>query len=377
MADPDVGPSADVYSLGLILFEILTLERARDPNALYAPVDARPSVRTPQRNLAPELETICVRATDADPAQRYPTPRAMQEAINRYLEGDRELEQRRQLASQHVQAARIALGKSTEKNADFEKERGIAITELGRAVALDPSNAEYFAMLGELMAAPIENIPVAVREQTEEENQRVLHVGAKHSVTSMASWWLFLPLLLWIGIRSPWQAVIIAVPCIAAIVVGIVMMRQATIRAPIQYAAVCCTVAAGMAISRIFGPYVLVPSLITTYAIVLQAHPARSLRVMGAIAASVAILVPAVLEWVGALPASYVFDHGQWTIVPQLIELPKTGTNVFLVLAHLGMVVVPCLFIARLRRELTQAQIRLAVQAWHWRQLGGRLMGRP
>lgn len=63
-------------------------------------------------------------------------------------------------------------------------------------------------------------------------------------------------------------------------------------------------------------------------------------------------------------------------IVPQLIELPRTGTNVFLVLAHLGMVVAPCLFIARLRKELTQAQIRLAVQAWHWKQLGGRLIGR-
>jgi serine/threonine protein kinase len=53
MADPDVGTTADVYSLGPILFELLTLERARDPQALFAPVDARASVRAPARTFAP------------------------------------------------------------------------------------------------------------------------------------------------------------------------------------------------------------------------------------------------------------------------------------------------------------------------------------
>jgi eukaryotic-like serine/threonine-protein kinase len=377
MADPDVRPSADIYSLGLLLFEILTLERARDPNALFAPVDARPSVRTPYRNVAPELEAICVKATEGDPKDRFTSARALQEAVGRYLEGDRELALRKQRASEHVKAAREALGRATEVGADDEKERGIAVTELGRAVALDPSNTEYFEMLARLMSTPPTRTPDEVLAQVEKDNQRVLHAGARHSASAMASWWLFLPILMWIGFRNSWQAVLIAAPVMLAVATGLIMMRQRRIRRPLQYVSTICTMLAAMALSRIYGPFILVPSLLTTYAIVLQAHPARDLRVAGAVIAAVSIVVPAILEWTGALPSSYIFHDGTWTIIPQLIELPKLGTNVFLTVAHLGMIVIPCLFIAKIREELTAAQMRLAIQAWHFQHLGARLIGRP
>jgi serine/threonine-protein kinase len=377
MADPDVGPVADVYSLGLILYEILTLERCRDPNALFAPVDAKASVRAPHRNVAPELEAVCIRATEMEMDKRYPSPRAMQEAINRYLEGDRELEARRQLAAKHMDAARIALGKASEPKADYEAERGRAIMELGRAIALDPGNSEYLALLGDLMAAPTSRVPAPVIEQLAEENQRVVRAGAKHSASAIGSWWLFLPVMLWLGIRNAWQVWLIAVPATLAIIMGIVMMKQKRIGTGIQIFAVFCMLLATMAISRIYGPYVLLPTLICTYAIVLQAHPERIMRMAGAVIACVAILVPSVLEWTGALPASYRFENGTWTIVPQLVDLPKTGTNVFLTSANLAMIIVPCLFIAKLREELNRAQLRLAVQAWHWKHLGAQLIGRP
>jgi eukaryotic-like serine/threonine-protein kinase len=377
MMDPDVGPAADVFSLGTILFEILTLERARDPNALYAPIEGRPSVRAPYRNVAPELEMICVGAMEMEPKSRFASPRLMQEGINRYLEGDRAIEARRELATKHVQAARVALGKSVEPNADHEKERGVAITELGRAVALDPQNAEYFEMLGELLATPPVRIPREVVEQTEQENQRLLHVGAKHSATATASWWLFFPLLVWIGINSVWQLSIIAVPVMVALGLSIFMARQRIIRQPIQYASISFLMIAAMATSRFYGPFVLVPQLITTYAIVLQAHPSRHMRVASACIAAIAMVLPPVLEWIGVLPASYVFEAGTWRVVPQLVELPRLGTYAFLTIANVGMIVIPCLFIAKIREELTRAQLRLATQAWQFKQLGARLIGRP
>jgi eukaryotic-like serine/threonine-protein kinase len=377
MADPDVGPVADVYSLGLILYEILTLERCRDPNALFAPVNAKASERAPYRDVPPELEVVCVRATEIEPKDRYPTPRAMQEAINRYLEGDRELEARRQLAAKHMESARIALGKATEPNADYEKERGQAIMELGRAIALDPGNTEYLALLGDLMSAPTSKTPPAVVAQLEDDNQRVLHAGAKHSASAIASWWLFLPILAWLGIREAWQLWLIGVPVTISAIIGLVMVRQKRIGDGIQIVALVCMLLATMAVSRIYGPFVLLPTLICTYAIVLQAHPKGMMRLAGAAIATIAITVPAILEWTGALPSSYRFENGTWTIVPQIVELPRTGTNVFLISANLAMIIVPCLFIAKLREELSKAQIRLAVQAWHWKHLGAQLIGRP
>ena len=41
------------------------------------------------------------------------------------------------------------------------------------------------------------------------------------------------------------------------------------------------------------------------------------------------------------------------------------------------MLLVPSVFIARLRNDLTQAQLRLATQAWHFQQLGARLITKP
>jgi eukaryotic-like serine/threonine-protein kinase len=375
MADPDVGPRADVYSLGLMLFELLTLERARDPNAVFAPVDARPSVRAPHRGIAPELETICVKATELAPDARYPSARALQEAIARFLEGDREIEQRRQLAAAHVRAARVALARSEELGAKVDTERGLAVTELGRAVALDPNGA-HVAMLAELMSTPPSTIPAEVVAQIESDNQRLMHVGAKQSVFALLSWWLFVPVMLWIGFHQVVQIFAIAVPVVLGLLSGVLLMRRRTASRLLQYATLACMVAAGIGVSRIYGPYVLLPTVLITYAIVVQAHPWREMRIAGAVMAAVSIVAPALLEWAGWLAPSYIFNAGRWTIVPQLIELPELGTHVLLLLANLGMIIIPCLFIAKLRESLGEAQLRLAVQAWHFKQMGARLIGR-
>lgn len=72
-----VGPASDVYGLGAILFEILTLEPAHDgrtPMARLAqtvgPGDLRPSSRAPQRSVPPELDEVCLSALAFDPRAR-------------------------------------------------------------------------------------------------------------------------------------------------------------------------------------------------------------------------------------------------------------------------------------------------------------------
>ncbi|HVY45658.1 MAG TPA: serine/threonine-protein kinase, partial [Minicystis sp.] len=100
----------DVYALGAILFEMLTLEplHRRDGGldaihrATLQGVDASPARRAPGAAVPPELDAICVRATALDPAERFPSARALHDALERYLDGDRDVAHRAELAERHA-----------------------------------------------------------------------------------------------------------------------------------------------------------------------------------------------------------------------------------------------------------------------------------
>ena len=364
MQDPAVGVAADVFALGAILFEILTLEKLRTAQTLYLPANARMSERAPDLGIAPELETICVRATETDPADRYATPRALQEAIVRYLEGDREVAQRKALAAKHAERARAALA---------EEQRGVAIRELNLALGLDPTNTEHATELGQILTKPPRDTPIEVQEQMRRENDRIVRSGVTHSIIGMVSWFVFLPVLMIIGVHD-WTLLGAAiVPAGIALLASIAAMRQKPISRWIQIVTIAGMMAAAMVVSRLYGPLVLGPTLIASYAIVLQAHPARMFRRIAMIGGVIAMVLPLVLEVAGLVPASYLFEGGRLSILPQAVELPQTGTLALLGLANAAMIVVPGRFIAELRQDLTTVQARQLTQAWQFKQLAARV----
>ena len=132
-----IGPSSDVFALGMILREI---------------TGAAPGV-PPARPVPEELLAICARATEPDIAKRYPDGKALAQAITSFLDGDRKRIRARELlaearalgpkiAALHADAtrlraeARVLLDPLPPFADSTQKEPGWALDDRARALEI-------------------------------------------------------------------------------------------------------------------------------------------------------------------------------------------------------------------------------------------------
>jgi serine/threonine-protein kinase len=373
--DLSVDTRADVYALGAILFEILTLTPMHPPGDADAAMAStlraapRPSVRTP--DIAPELDELCARATALEPAERLGSARELHDAIERFLDGDRDESRRRALSEEHVRRAEEAV-LAARGRADFGMDDRVrAMRELNAALAFDPRNQAALEAMVRLLAESPDDLPPEEKARRHEE-QRAERARAAGRSGAVYLAILGVVLLLGAFAARSWMA-LGALCAVCAVTAGFAFYMGRSGRTEPAYVLtglVLSSVVSG-GLSVLLGPFVLVPSVAVGAALVVMVHSRAAPAVRWAIAAAnlAAVLLPAALQAAGVMPQSYSFEGGTMMINPWGIELTTGLALGFLAVSSAMAVLIPTLLVGRSVDALTNAERRLAARAWYVAQL--------
>jgi serine/threonine-protein kinase len=373
--DPDLDGRADVYALGCILFEILTLQALHPRGgaglaSAIAGIDARASVRAPDRDIPPELDAICVRATAPEARDRFPTARALGDAVQRYLDGNRDVSARKQLARAELALARDALAGTTARD------RRNAIRAAARAVALDPTDRDAVELVGHLMLEPPAQMPAEVTDELERADVTALRESAKFGILGAAALLLFFPVLYWIGFRELWCHVAGAAICFVIIVIDVAIAPRYPQLAS-QLANVAFLGLIGL-LSWMISPVIVGPGPAVMMVTLTAAAHRRVIRPwLLAIFTWIAALSPWFLELAGVVGTRTTIADNAIVLHTEASSLAVSPTLIGLAFYVISVIHIATL-LSRLQDDDRRAHRRaLQLQSWQLRQLVPRASSMP
>jgi len=362
-----VGTEADVYALGAILFEILAGEpvHPRGQGALTSTlvgVTEGPQQRRPDRNVPPELDALCTAALATDPRQR-PSAKELAERLQSYLDGDRDVERRRELAATFVTRAREALAKGAVEH------RVEAMQAAGRALALDPESSDAGAIVTMLMFEPTREYPPDLARELTASEVNVQRRQGRAAMMSFVVVLAYLVLAATNGINNlPLVLAIGGFTLLHAGVVWRITQRVATSNEMLLVAAGNALLAA--LISRTLGSMIIVPAVTCIMALSLTSYPQLIDRRWIVIALLVASwVIPVGLEHVGVLAPTWSIEGATIELTSHVMQIGGNHTTAILIGSNIVTIVVFGLFSSALATSRRNAMRQSEIQAWHLRQL--------
>jgi eukaryotic-like serine/threonine-protein kinase len=354
----EVGPPTDVYALGAILFEILARERAGA--ATLAGGRISPADVAPDRGIPPELDQLCSEAMSDEPGQR-PSARTLAMRVQRYLDGDRDLERRRTLAMELVATARVDLASKDPAR------RGSAIKSAGRALALDPENESAAAIVAKLMIEPPPVMPPELAQRLADIDLEQGRSQGKRAIGSLCAYFLFLPISVWMGVRDVGMVVLLYALIAATIAFAVIRLRHPQLPMTVALVLNACML---LALSRVTSPFLIVPTLAVGIGILFAMFP-QLLRVPWMVlGASVSALVlPMVFEAAGWWRETWKLQDGHFVADPSVVTFDGTAGKVFLIGITVATAIVFPLFVRALAIAQRASRRQLEVQAWHLQHL--------
>jgi serine/threonine-protein kinase len=374
--DPStVTAAADVFSLGCVLYELLSYQRAIEPDGvdiLVATLDGveRPPSARADHDVPPELDELCMRALDVDPRGR-PTLQELQADIEGYLDGERDRELRSQLADRHVDEAAGCLAeiRDAAEDADDTELRGRAVRAVGRALGLVPEHRRASKILVELLTEPPRKTPADVERVLDETDAADRKDAGRIAVVAYLTLFAYLPLFLWAGVHSWGPVVAYCVLAVASSVASYVVLRHPAPSARTMLIPMVVSTAAMASCAVLFGPLVLTPGIV---AINLAAFAMTEGHKRAGLIISVGILGvigPFALEVARLLPPSYSFSEGSLVIRSWALHLSGTPAFALLITGAVGNVVTAVAVTSMMRRANHRIRQKLELQRWQIRQL--------
>jgi serine/threonine-protein kinase len=247
----------------------------------------------------------------------------MHRFLQRFLDGQCDVEMRRQLANARVLEAERALAAHDEDG---------ALRALGAALGLDPHNRRAEALMMDVLL----DSSRPLSDEAEADIARGARDAAVRAAVSSSRWYVLLvPAFVMIGLMGIRDPVLFGLLCggaTLAAVFAIVLRRMATLPPWFTRVAIVPIFATFACVGTIFGPFLIAPILAATTAasMTLSMRADARTRYALALASPASIGTPSLFQRFGFVPRTQFWVHGELHIRPWMVDLDPNVAPVLL-----------------------------------------------